>query len=111
MNIVSAHGLKLRFTDNEGEMVTPTGAAIAAALGTGKDLPSTFQILKTGIGAGKKDFKQANVLRAMILLDEEKEEEDRMWVLEANIDDCGGVLPWSPYWRREPPMSGIRLFI
>ncbi|MDR0924527.1 MAG: nickel pincer cofactor biosynthesis protein LarC [Hungatella sp.] len=89
-NIVAAHGLKLRFTDNEGEMVTPTGAAIAAALGTRKNLPSSFQILKTGIGAGKKDFKQANVLRAMLLLEEEEGAGENMWVLEANIDDCSG---------------------
>lgn len=89
-NIVSAHGLKLRFTDNVGEMVTPTGAAIAAALGTRKNLPSSFQILKTGLGAGKKDFKQANVLRAMLLLEEEEGAGDNMWVLEANIDDCSG---------------------
>ena len=89
-NIVSAHGLKLRFTDNEGEMVTPTGAAIAAALGTRKNLSSSFQILKTGIGAGKKDFKQANVLRAMLLLEEEEGAGENMWVLEANIDDCSG---------------------
>ncbi|MDR1769991.1 MAG: nickel pincer cofactor biosynthesis protein LarC [Hungatella sp.] len=88
-NIAAAHGLKLRFTDNEGEMVTPTGAAIAAALGTRKSLPASFQILKTGIGAGKKDFKQANVLRAMLLLEEEEAGEN-MWVLEANIDDCSG---------------------
>ncbi|MDR2024930.1 MAG: nickel pincer cofactor biosynthesis protein LarC [Hungatella sp.] len=88
-NIAAAHGLKLRFTDNEGEMVTPTGAAIAAALGTRKHLPTSFQILKTGIGAGKKDFKQANVLRALLLLEEEEAGEN-MWVLEANIDDCSG---------------------
>ena len=31
-NIVSGHGLTLRFTENQGEMATPTGAAIAAAL-------------------------------------------------------------------------------
>ncbi len=89
-NIVSAHGLKLRLTDNEGEMVTPTGAAIAAALGTRTNLPSSFQILKTGLGAGKKDFKQANVLRAMLLLEEEEGAGENMWVLEANIDDCSG---------------------
>ena len=31
-NIAASHGLELKLTDNEGEMVTPTGAAIAAAL-------------------------------------------------------------------------------
>ncbi len=109
-NITSAHGLKLRFTDNMGEMVTPTGAAIAAALKTRESLPASCRILKTGLGAGKKDFKQANVLRAMILEDtshevnlpvgqreaplgsEERLEKpgEQMWVLEANIDDSSG---------------------
>ncbi|WP_312654118.1 nickel pincer cofactor biosynthesis protein LarC [Aminipila sp.] len=96
-NIASAHGLKLRFTDNTGEMVTPTGAAIAAALKTKEDLPATFRILKTGLGAGKKDFKQANVLRAMIIEDSTQEENtgeqaEQMWVLEANIDDSNGEV-------------------
>lgn len=90
-NIASAYGLKLRFTDNEGEMVTPTGAAIAAALGTRDSLPVSLRILKTGIGAGKKDFKQANVLRAMIL-EESEAAGEQMWVLEANIDDCSGEM-------------------
>ncbi|WP_312810204.1 nickel pincer cofactor biosynthesis protein LarC [Sedimentibacter sp.] len=96
-NIASAHGLKLRFTDNTGEMVTPTGAAIAAALKTKENLPATFRILKTGLGAGKKDFKQANVLRAMIIEDfihEENTDEqaEQVWILEANIDDSNGEV-------------------
>jgi uncharacterized protein (TIGR00299 family) protein len=90
VNIASAYGLKLQLTDNNGEMVTPTGAAIAAALRTREDLPASCRILKTGIGAGKKDFKHANILRAMILEEEVKEEE--MWILEANIDDCSGEM-------------------
>lgn len=89
VNIASAYGLKLKLTENEGEMVTPTGAAIAAALRTREGLPASCRILKTGIGAGKKDFKQANVLRAMIL-EETEESGEQMWVLEANIDDCSG---------------------
>lgn len=93
VNIASQYGLKLRFTDTMGEMVTPTGAAIAAALNTRTNLPETFRILKTGMGAGKKDFKHANVLRAMILeVLREEEPEETMWVLEANIDDCSGEM-------------------
>lgn len=90
-NIASAHGLTLRLTDIEGEMVTPTGAAIAAAVRTRDRLPASCRIVKTGIGAGKKDFPHANVLRAMIL-ETSGEEQEEMWVLEANIDDCGGEM-------------------
>jgi hypothetical protein len=74
-------------------MVTPTGAAIAAALRTKKSLPKSFRILKTGLGAGKKEFQQANVLRAMILEEEKEQEEPKqMWVLETNLDDCSGEM-------------------
>lgn len=88
-NIAAEHGLRLRLTDNEGEMVTPTGAAIAAALDSGRGLPARYTIKRVGVGAGKKDFKNANILRAMIL-EASEEEGDSLWVLETNVDDCTG---------------------
>ncbi len=88
-NIAAAYGLNLRLTDNDGEMVTPTGAAIAAALSCGEDLPERYIIEKIGVGAGNKDFKNANILRAMILRPQE-EKRDVLWKLETNIDDCTG---------------------
>lgn len=88
-NIVSTHGLELRFTDNDGEMVTPTGAAIAAALRTSDRLPDSCRLIRIGMGAGNKVFRQANVLRAMLLETAEDRRED-LWVLESNIDDCTG---------------------
>ena len=90
-NIAAAHGLALRLTDQEGEMVTPTGAAIAAAVRTREKLPASCRIVKTGMGAGKKDFAHANVLRAM-LLETDEEEKDQAWVLETNVDDCSGEM-------------------
>ena len=65
--IAAAEELDLAITNVSGEMVTPTGAAIAAALRTKKGLPKTFVIRKIGMGAGKKDFPHANLLRAMII--------------------------------------------
>ena len=50
-NIAASHGLELKLTDNEGEMVTPTGAAIAAALRTKDVLPEHYIIEKIGVGA------------------------------------------------------------
>lgn len=100
LNIVQAQGLELRLTEEPGEMVTPTGAAIAAALreygkGSGAgQRPPEGRLLAVGTGAGKKDFSHANVLRAMLFEEEEKAEnsgsEDLLWVLETDIDDCTG---------------------
>lgn len=89
VNIVSAHGLTLHMTETEGELVTPTGAAFVAAVKTGDTLPECYRILKTGMGAGKRDYGRTGVLRAMLIEPEEKET-DVVWHLESNIDDCTG---------------------
>lgn len=85
LNIAEKYGIVLRPTDNNGEMVTPTGIAIAAALRTTESLPAAYKILKTGIGLGKRDFGRANFLRAMII--EDAASSDQMYVIETNIDD------------------------
>lgn len=85
LNIAEKHSICLRPTDINGEMVTPTGIAIAAAIRTTESLPSQYKILKSGIGLGKRDFGQANFLRSMIIEDAEKEE--KIYVIESNIDD------------------------
>lgn len=65
--IASKQGLILRASDIPGELVTPTGAAIVAAIDSGSALPETFKILKTGVGAGKRSYSTAGVLRAMLI--------------------------------------------
>lgn len=89
LNIVADNGLKLFISDTEGEMITPTGAAITAALKTKDKLPNDYNIKRIGIGAGTKDFERANILRGMLIEDRE-EEKDTIWILETNIDDCTG---------------------
>ena len=74
LQIAAGHGLTLRQTEQQGEMVTPTGAAVAA-LSEGRK-PERFTIKKIGLGAGKKVFSRANVLRAM-LIEEAKEPEEK----------------------------------
>lgn len=66
-NIARKYGIPIHFTQNEGEMITPTGAAIAAELFSGEKLEGNYKIRKIGIGAGKKEFSHANILRAMLL--------------------------------------------
>lgn len=90
-NIVEQNGLNIKITEVEGELVTPTGAAIAAAIKTTDRLPERFSINKTGIGAGKRQYACPGILRAMIISKAE-EYEDRICKLEANIDDCSGEV-------------------
>lgn len=95
-NISSEHKLPLHITNVKGELVTPTGAAIVAAIRTGDTLPKEMNILKIGLGAGKRSYLGASgILRAMLIEDISettfsKPSEDKVWVLEANIDDCSG---------------------
>jgi uncharacterized protein (DUF111 family) len=69
VNIAVAHQLSLHITSIKGEMVTPTGAAIVAAIKTKDTLPKKFSIQKLGLGAGKREYEQAGILRAMLILD------------------------------------------
>ena len=64
-NIVCAHKLPLSIAPVQGELVTPTGAAIAAAIATSFTLPETFQINKIGVGAGKREYEVPGILRVM----------------------------------------------
>lgn len=87
--IVQAHGLTLHMTGIEGELVTPTGAAIAAAIRTSDKLPDKFSIQRIGIGAGKRKYERPSLLRAM-LIESKDVKEDCICKLETNIDDCTG---------------------
>lgn len=87
LQIAADCGLHLRQTEQQGEMVTPTGAAIAA-LGEQRK-PENFAVKRIGLGAGKKEFPGANVLRAMLI---EEESAGGLWMLESNIDDCSGEV-------------------
>lgn len=89
-NIVEQNHLNLRITNVEGELVTPTGAAIAAAVRTSDVLPDRFTIEKTGMGAGKRQYACPGFLRAMIIRPEDNSEKDRIYRLETDIDDCTG---------------------
>ena len=87
--IVADNNLNLHITNTEGEMVTPTGAAIVAAIKTSDKLPEKFTIKKIGIGCGKRSYDRPSFLRAMIIEDKSLEEEC-IYKLESNIDDSTG---------------------
>lgn len=89
LNIARKYGIALRPSGEQGEMVTPTGIAIAAALRTSSELPAEFVVEKTGLGAGKRSFRRPNLLRAMILR-AASESPERIVCVECNIDDSTG---------------------
>ncbi len=88
-NIIEAYGLPVQFSDTKGELITPTGAAIVAAMEPSYSLPERFTIQKIGMGAGKRAYERPSILRAM-LIKEKTEEKDTIYKLESNIDDCSG---------------------
>lgn len=66
-NIVMAYGLTLARHEAEGEFVTPTGAAIAAAIRTADELPESYTIKAMGTGSGKRAYEPVSTLRAMLI--------------------------------------------
>ena len=98
VNIVQEYGFSLKITDTKAELVTPTGAAIAAAVRTDETLPKEFKITKIGLGAGKRNYEKPSILRAFFIEAPEKSDEpekdekpaNEVTKLEANIDDSTG---------------------
>jgi uncharacterized protein (TIGR00299 family) protein len=82
-------GLPLHGECGPGERVTPTGAAIVAALASGFGTQPPMLMEKTGCGAGGKDFADCpNILRAFLGRSvEQAEHADEVIVVETNIDD------------------------
>ena len=92
-HIAETHKLKLKITDIQGELVTPTGAAVVSAFRTSDRLPEDFTMLKTGIGAGKRQYRCPGILRAMLIRETtDLQIKDIIWKLETDMDDCGGEM-------------------
>lgn len=86
MEILSVANANFKQIDIEGELVTPTGAAIISEIAQSYGNPPMFKAVKTGYGSGKKDFKIPNVLR--ITLGETNENTNQtITIIETNIDD------------------------
>lgn len=69
VNIMQRFGFNVRLLPVQGEFVTPTGAAAAAALMTTDELPQSFKILGIGLGAGKRQYERPSILRALLIED------------------------------------------
>lgn len=71
-NIMQSFGLNVRLLPVQGEFVTPTGAAAAAALMTTDELPEQFKICAIGLGAGKRQYERPSILRALLIEPQKK---------------------------------------
>ncbi len=81
-------GYPLQTAEVEGELVTPTGAAIVATLSSQAGPFPALRVTRVGYGMGKKEFPdRPNLLRLVLGEATETYLSDRVAVLEANIDD------------------------
>lgn len=85
-------GVPVYSTASEGELVTPTGAAIITTLANKfGDMPA-LSTESIGYGAGTRDFEHPNVLRVYLGQAADNAGENVIDVIETNIDDM------NPQW-------------
>ena len=75
--------------DVEGELLTPTGAALLKHFADSFGSRPVMAVSKTGYGMGKKDFEKANILRTFIG-EEFSEDGDKIIEIRFNVDDMTG---------------------
>ena len=90
LEIIKDTEIAVEFTNIKGEMLTPTGAAIAGTIGdkTGVECP-LGKVLGIGYGGGTKDFEHPNIVRAMLVQTDENPD-GQICQLCANMDDVTG---------------------
>jgi uncharacterized protein (TIGR00299 family) protein len=88
-------GVPLVALDVEGELTTPTGAAIVAALADEFGPMPTMTIERIGYGSGQKDFPQPNILRVLVgaaTPNDTQQRTESIVLLETNLDNASGEL-------------------
>lgn len=91
--VAAAHGLPLHATGVRGELVTPTGAALVAAVRTAGRLPERYVIERVGVGAGKRSYEGCSgILRALVVhaVEDGAPSRDEVVELVCDIDDSTG---------------------
>jgi uncharacterized protein (TIGR00299 family) protein len=93
--ILQESGLDVVFgKEADGELCTPTGAALLSEFSTRLRLPDTgFSVTATGYGAGSRNPPDIpNVLRAFLAETKEADGGDVIDLLETNVDDVNGEM-------------------
>ena len=83
-------GVPIAESNVQGELTTPTGAAIVASLVESFGPLPAMSIESIGYGAGQKDFEQPNLLRLLVGELSVSSAGDQIVLLETNLDDCPG---------------------
>ena len=92
--ILKGSGLVAIKGNDEGELCTPTGAALLAEFSSlGQADPGGYTIRAVGYGAGSRDTPHSpNVLRAMVVDTTGALPQDTVDLLETNVDDVSGEV-------------------
>jgi uncharacterized protein (DUF111 family) len=87
-------GVPFYSTDIQGELLTPTGAAIITTVCREFGSIPQMKTDVTGYGAGTRQYKDfPNVLRVLLgETDADGATDERLWMLETNIDDMSPQL-------------------
>ena len=86
-------GVPLAESMVDGEMTTPTGAAILTTVVERFASLPALTIESIGLGAGTREVpEQANILRLFVGTVNLPAASDRVWVLETNLDDLPGEV-------------------
>jgi uncharacterized protein (TIGR00299 family) protein len=86
-------GFGVRMGDGAGELVTPTGAAIVAALGRQGAMPERMVVERVGYGAGDRELAdRPNLLRVLLGERAAGVGVDSLLLLETNLDDLNPEL-------------------
>jgi uncharacterized protein (TIGR00299 family) protein len=115
-------GLPMFESDLEGELTTPTGAAIVAALTEGRRSSATFVPLRSGYGAGSRDLStHPNCLRLVLA---ELDPRGGLCMVQADMDDmppeylpplrdalasAGAIDVWSHPIQMKKGRMGVRI--
>ncbi|MDH7478418.1 MAG: nickel pincer cofactor biosynthesis protein LarC [Syntrophomonadaceae bacterium] len=103
-------GVPLHPVDAEGELVTPTGAALLTTLGTFVPSPPRMSVQAIGYGAGSREFPWPNVLRLWLGEMEEPAAAsslfnwETVFLLETVIDDMDPE--WFPHLQEKLASAG-----
>ena len=71
----------------EGELLTPTGAALLKYYADEFNYQPLMNVIKCGYGTGNKDFESANVVKAVLGETPDEHISDKVVELNCNVDD------------------------